>query len=210
VRGLVRVLPDEDGHGGGLALCLQQAGKTPRMFTVKQGDEAPREISGPAARGTIGETPWHFEDMIDDDKQEWDWEPARARQFIEGQECRVLVGNWADPALRYSSPAGERRLYLRVSDPVMVKTEFFDRRGEYFKTLWPRDFRQVGSGERQRAHRIEIRHAARQSLTMMILREGSYDLPLPEGLLEPEFLPLWSAETDQRLLQLLTEDQQDS
>ncbi|MGF1448329.1 MAG: outer membrane lipoprotein-sorting protein [Opitutales bacterium] len=206
VYGLIRVLPTAL-RPGTVALTVQEAGKTPHIFSWRPGQAETRQLEGPPARATIGDSPWHYENMLDDDKEPWDWQRGRGRVFVEGVECNVLIGNWGDPEMRYNSAFGQRRMHLPVGDLSFARTEFFDRRGNFVKTIAARDYRVVDRGEdgqpRLRAHRIDITNAERNSQSMFLLREGRYDLPLPEGLFDPAFLPQWSTETDSKLLALV-------
>ncbi len=213
VYGLIRVLPNE-GDPGRVALTVQQTGETPQIFSWEPGARKARQLEGPPARLTIGDSPWHYENMLDDDKEPWNWERSRGRAFVEGVECNVLVGNWGNPEMRYNSAFGQRRIHLPVGDLVFAKTEFFDRRGNFVKTIWARDYREVDrrpDGQpRLRAHRIDIRNAERDSHTMFLLREGKYDLPLPEGLFDPAYLPQWSTQIDSELLALMQQEEERS
>ncbi|MGF1483284.1 MAG: outer membrane lipoprotein-sorting protein [Opitutales bacterium] len=207
VLGLIRILPKGE-HPGNLALSIQRNGETPKLYAYDFSESKARLLEGPPARATIGNVPWHFEDMIDDDKEPWDWKRQRGTVNVEGFECSVLVGNWGDPEMRYNSSAGQRRLYVALEDPIPKKMEFYDRRGNFFKTIWSRDFRDNSpDGQaRLRAHRIEVRHNVRNSHTVMVLAEHNYDVPLPAGLFDPDFLPQWSLQTDAELLAVMRQD----
>ncbi len=70
VYGLFRILKSGKNQGYNF-LSIQRKGELPELYVYNPDRSAVRDVSKMGFDDTLGNTPWYFEDILDDDKEEW-------------------------------------------------------------------------------------------------------------------------------------------
>jgi outer membrane lipoprotein-sorting protein len=110
----------------------------------------------------------HLDDML---------HTLEGEETIGGDLCYVMEG-----IPRHDVVYGKLRGWVRESDFVTVKAQFFDREGNLMKEAILSDIRELGEGLRF-AHRIEMTRASGESKTVMTFE----DVEVNRGLSPDDF-----------------------
>ncbi len=100
-------------------------------------------------------------------------------EILDGVPCYVLEGT-----PRHEIVYGKLRGWVRKTDFVIVRAEFYDREGRLMKRARLTDVRDLGGGILL-AHRIEVRSAAKDSVSVLKLE----DVRVNQGPSAEDFTP---------------------
>lgn len=202
VYGLVHLMPNEENEGH-TVVSVQQQGKKPRIYYWEPGFDEVKQLRASDWRGNVGGTPWNFEDMLDDDKEAWNY-INKGVYLLEGKPASMIESTYEDPHLKRLSAYSKRHTYIARDDNRFLKSVFFDRNGVPVKTLRADLHENTGTEEDPliRARRITMTEHATGLVAIMQAKAAVYDTPLPKSFFEIASMPTWGKKELPRALEL--------
>lgn len=193
VYGLIHILSPDSLRGATL-LSIQKEGEKPIIYRYLPGMEKAEKLTQSQWRERVGDSPWNYEDMLDDDKEDWD-HVNRGVDTVDGTEAYVIFSTYNDPYLKRISAYSKRETYLARDDSRFLKTIFYDRSGDPAKTFNASMHRNIhGANEEPkiRAKRIHVTDHVSGAMNTMSVISAVYDIPLPMSFFNPDNLPEWN------------------
>ena len=207
VDGIFRLLPDH-GDEGFILLSKQERNKKPHFAFRKGGDKQAETLTYRHIRRPLRPLGFHIEDILDDDKEEWEHQFIDAAT-VDGRESRIIENRHSDEEMQRYSPYGKRHTYFAKADSRFLKVDFFDKRGRIMKTTRATAHSNVGTIEHPQVRaRILQTFDHRSNITVIMVKlQARYDLTLPEEMFEPSHIVSWGESHDNRIFEWLKEDE---
>ncbi len=202
-RSLVRYL----GTGklaGFTLLMIQRKGEEQQFYRFDPAVGRVIELAGEELRGTLPESDWNFEDMLDDDKEDLTHK-FLGTQTVSGIPCSQIETRYADRRQQSMSNYEKRHFYFAKDDGRLVMIEFYDRKDRMYKTLRAAAHSAVleGNPTQIRHRRFEIVNHLTDTVTIAVVVASEYDVPLPRNVFAVENLGKWTGEFEDAVLAFL-------
>lgn len=203
IRGVFRILPDEDHHGITL-INRQLVGEVPQLFLFDPSLPFEGELPISAAALKLSRTDWYCEGIFDDDKNEWDYlSVTRSEHF--GRPGRLIEARYSDPTLAAAVGYDKRRIFVSSDSNLPINTEFIDASGNVVHAIeiLASELFSVNGVRQRRATLMQIVDLRSGSVTVFTRLNSTWNETLPEGIFEPANLSKWETTFDQSVLTLL-------
>ena len=90
VYGLFRILKSGKNQGYNF-LSIQRRDELPELYVYNPERNKVRDVSKMGFDDSLADTPWYFEDILDDDKEEWLYRDLGI-ETVRGVDCNVIEG----------------------------------------------------------------------------------------------------------------------
>jgi len=203
VYGLFRILKSVKNQGYNF-LSIQRRDELPKLYVYNPDRSAVRDVSKMGFDDSLADTPWYFEDILDDDKEEWFYRDLGI-ETVRGVDCNVIEGRFAREEVQRQSAYRKRRYYFARDNSRAMKVDYYDRRGMFLKTLEVSDHEHLAGDASQqlRARRLQVSHYQSGKTLIMTRVKSAYDKPLRDEWFTPEGIANWTDQRDEEVLGMM-------
>ncbi len=178
---------------GFTVLSVQELGKLPQIYYTAPDEDSPLALSSSKWKERFFETPWHFEDILDDDREDWTYQNRGIVQ-INGVLADLVESAYGTGELKDRSAYSKREVYLAREDSRFLKCVYYGRDGDPLKSFEAGRHHDFGTPDapRIRCTRLIVSDYRSGAMLILSLKDSVYDIELPERFFAPAQLPQWA------------------
>jgi len=178
---------------GFTVLSIQQLGQLPEIYMSIPGQEKADQLGKSDWKDHFFDTPWQYEDILDDDHENWVYHNKGIVQ-VDGILANMIESSYSEGELKDRSAYNKREVYLARDDNRFLKTVFYGRDGEPMKCFEGSLHHDFGTPDepRVRCTRLVVTDYRSGAVLILTLRKSIYDINLPKSFFDLEALPKWS------------------
>lgn len=156
------------------------------LYLPAMGKQLKRIAKGGRKNAFMG-TDYTFEDLVSESRDKFTYERLPDQQ-IDGVDCHVVDTIPSDPEVAKESGYKSRRLYVRKDNLFIVRTDYFDRRGNELKRQTATDLVEIGNGGwRANASRMENLRSGHATEIKVVERKFAEE-EVPESIFRERFI----------------------
>jgi hypothetical protein len=175
---LVRFLFPADVKGTGL-LTLEHKDSEDDQWLYLPAMKKTRRISSSDKGDSFMGSDFTFEDMERDDLDEFEYKLI-GNENLNGEECWKIESVPVSESKKKETSYSKREFWVRKSDFVLLKINFYDKKGNFVKMFTALDIRLVNG--RPRAHKIVMENVQAKRRTELIYEEIKLDQGIADNL----------------------------
>ncbi len=176
---LVKFLLPADVKGTGL-LTLEHKGSEDDQWLYLPAMRKTRRISASDKGDSFMGSDFTYEDMEREDLDEFEYK-LLVGEDINGEPCYHIEGIPVGESRKKETSYSKRELWIRKSDFTMLKINYYNKKGDFFKTLTFSDIRIING--KPRSHKLIMENFQRKHKTELLYEE----IRLDEGLSDTLF-----------------------
>ncbi|WP_281989619.1 outer membrane lipoprotein-sorting protein [Aquimarina aggregata] len=107
-----------------------------------------------------------YEDLATEDLEDFKYTNVK-QETLDGQDCFLVEAIPVSESKIKETGYSKREIYVRKSDFVIAKVNFYDKNGVHFKTLTTGDIKKVVNNEKSRAYEISMNNLKTNHKTIL-------------------------------------------
>jgi len=167
-----------DVKGTGL-LTLEHKGSEDDQWLYLPAMRKTRRISASDKGDSFMGSDFTYEDMEQEDIDEFDYKLLQIED-INGERSYRVEGIAVSESKKKETSYSRREIWVRKSDFVLLKINYYNRRGDFFKTLTASAIKVISG--KPRAHRLIMENFQRKHKTELIYEEIKLDEGISDNL----------------------------
>ena len=171
---LVKFQFPADVKGTGL-LTLEHKGSEDDQWLYLPAMRKTRRISASDKGDSFMGSDFTYEDMEQEDLEEFEYK-LLGMEDINGEPCYRIEGIAISESKKKETSYNRREIWVRKSDFFLLKINYYNRKGDFLKTLTASDVKVISG--KPRAHRLTMENFQRRHKTELIYE----DIKLDQGL----------------------------
>ncbi len=175
---LVKFLLPADVKGTGL-LTLEHKGSEDDQWLYLPAMRKTRRISASDKGDSFMGSDFTYEDMERDDLDEFEYKLLGAADAA-GEPCYKIEGIAVSESKKKETSYNKREFWIRKSDYVLLKINYYNKKGDFFKILTFSDIRIING--KPRAHKLVMENFQRKHKTELLYEEIKLDEGLSDSL----------------------------
>lgn len=175
---LVKFQFPADVKGTGL-LTLEHKGSEDDQWLYLPAMRKTRRISASDKGDSFMGSDFTYEDMEQEDLDEFEYK-LLGMEDINGEPCNRIEGIAASESKKKETSYSRRELWVRKSDFFLLKINYYNRKGDFLKTLTASDIKVISG--KPRAHRLTMENFQRRHKTELIYEEIKLDQGISDNL----------------------------
>lgn len=175
---LVKFQFPADVKGTGL-LTLEHKGSEDDQWLYLPAMRKTRRISASDKGDSFMGSDFTFEDMEQEDLEEFEYK-LLGMEDINGEPCYRIEGIAFSESKKKETSYSRRELWVRKSDFFLLKINYYNRKGDFLKTLTASDVKIISG--KPRAHRLTMENFQRRHKTELIYEEIKLDQGISDNL----------------------------
>ncbi len=175
---LVKFQFPADVKGTGL-LTLEHKGSEDDQWLYLPALRKTRRISASDKGDSFMGSDFTYEDMEQEDLDEFEYK-LLGTEDINGEPCYRIEGIAVSESKKKETSYSRREIWVRKGDFVLLKINYYDKKGNFLKTLTVADIKVING--KPRAHKIVMENLQRRHKTELIYEEIKLDQGISDNL----------------------------
>ncbi|MBI3584915.1 MAG: outer membrane lipoprotein-sorting protein [Nitrospinae bacterium] len=175
---LVKFQFPADVKGTGF-LTLEHKGSEDDQWLYLPAMRKTRRISASDKGDSFMGSDFTYEDMEQEDMAEFEYKLLGVED-MKGEACYRIEGIAVSESKKKETSYSRRELWIRKTDFTMLKINYYNKKGDFFKTLTASDIKMISN--KPRAHKLVMENFQRKHKTELLYEEISLDEELSDSL----------------------------
>jgi len=185
-KSLIRFLSPADVKGTGL-LTIENTGRDDDQWLYLPALRKVRRISASNRSDSFMGSDFTYEDLGPEKLEDYDYSLIKT-EVVDEVECFLIAAVPNNAKEKKASGYSKRHLWIRQDNFVVIRTDFYDKKGELAKTFTASDIRLIAGTGKWRAHRMEMKNLKTGHRTVLLFENFAINQGVKDDLFTRRYL----------------------